>query len=463
METARPESVGLVADLYELTMAKSYLELGMNARATFSLFVRKLPKARSYLVACGLEEALRRLEHFGFDARGVNYLVSTGRLRRDQAEALARTRFTGNVRAVPEGRVVFANEPLLEVDAPLVEAELAETLVLNALHFPTAVATKASRCVTAARGRSVVDFGLRRTPGIEAGLAVARACWLAGFSATSNVQAGEELGIPISGTVAHAFVSAFPSERAAFDAWARTSDDPITLLVDTYDTQRGVRRAIELGEELRAHARKLGALRLDSGDLDALSRIARRMLDAAGFTDVKLFASGGLDEYALDALMRAGAPIDGFGVGTRIGTSADAPVLDMAYKLVEYDGRATLKLSEGKATLVGPKQVYRRRDAHGRFCEDRIACADEPLPRDGEWEPLLEQVMRGGEKLSSRSLADARETHAKEMRALPERISAIDPRGAPREGADARASYRVAISATLEARQRAAIDTAQSA
>jgi nicotinate phosphoribosyltransferase len=327
------------------------------------------------------------------------------------------------------------------------------------VHYATCVATKASRCVTAARGKAVVDFGLRRTPGIEAGLTAARACHLAGFASTSNVQAGAELGIPVSGTVAHAFVSAFATEREAFAAWARTSDDPITLLVDTYDTNQGVRKAIEIAETMRARGRRLGALRLDSGDLASLSRSARRTLDESGFADVKLFASGGLDEYALDALVRAEAPIDGFGVGTRIGMSADAPVLDMAYKLVEYAGRPCLKLSEGKATLVGPKQVFRRRDANGRFCEDRIASADEPLPSDGDWEPLLEQVMRDGEKLASPSLPsldDARARHAKEMQALPEPLRAIDPR-------DARAAYRVAISRVLEERQRAALEAARDA
>jgi nicotinate phosphoribosyltransferase len=441
--------------LYELTMARSYRMLGMNERATFSLFVRKLPASRSFLVACGLEEALSRLERFGIDERGVDYLVRECGFRREEAEALASTRFTGNVRAVREGRVVLADEPILEVDAPLVEGQLAETLLLNAFHFPTAVASKAARCVLAARGKTLVDFGLRRTPGIEAGLEVARACRLVGFAGTSDVQAGAALGIPVSGTVAHAFVSAFESEHEAFEAWARTSNDPLTLLVDTYDTSRGVRRAIEVGEVMRGRGRRLGALRLDSGDLDALSREARRLLDQAGFPDVKIVASGGLDETSVDALVRAGAPIDGFGVGTRIGTSADAPVLDMAYKLVEYAGRSCIKLSPGKTTLAGPKQVYRRRDARGVYCEDRIAAREEPPPREGDWEPLLEVVMRDGKRTrSTPSLDSLRADHEREMNALPDVLRTLSPSGA---------SYRVSISPALEVRQRRATDAARHA
>jgi nicotinate phosphoribosyltransferase len=435
----------LATDLYELTMAAGYRALGMQERATFSLFARQVPEHRAFLVAAGLDEALSRLEHLGLDEADVDYLVSSKLLGRDDASAIAKTRFSGDVRAVREGRVVFANEPLLEVDAPILEAQLVETLVLNAIHFPTCVATKAARCVASAKGRTLVDFGLRRTPGIEAGRVVARACFLAGFAATSNVDAGEALGIPVSGTVAHAFIEALPSEREAFEAWARTASDPVTLLVDTYDTLHGVRLAVEVGEELARAGRRLGALRLDSGDLDALSRAARRILDDAGMSDVRLFASGGLDEYALDALVSAGAPIDGFGVGTRIGMSADAPVLDMAYKIVAYAGRPCLKLSEKKATLVGPKQVWRRRGEGGRFVEDRIAALDEPSPGPA-WAPLLEPVVRDGQRVARPSLEELRAKHAEEIRALPPELLAID----------ARPTYPVAISPVLEERQRAA-------
>jgi nicotinate phosphoribosyltransferase len=346
-----------------------------------------------------------------------------------------------------EGRLVFADEPILEVDAPIVEAQLAETLLLNAIHFPTSVATKAARCVAAAHGKPLVEFGLRRTPGIEAGLTVARATWMVGFAATSNVQAGAMLGIPLSGTVAHAFIEVLSSERAALSAWARTAGDPVTLLVDTYDTLHGVRQAIAIAQELRAHGRDVAALRLDSGDLDALSRDARRILDDAGLREVKLFASGGLDEYAIDAFVRARAPIDGFGVGTRVGMAADAPVLDMAYKVVEYAGRPCLKLSENKSTLIGPKQVWRRRAPNGTFVEDRLAPLDEPAP-EGDWEPLLDTVVRRGVRVARPSLPELRASHAKEMEAFPRELLEIG----------ARPGYPVRRSALLEARQRAAVE-----
>ncbi len=443
---ASEPQLGLVTDLYELTMSATYHRLGMSDRATMSLFVRKLPDRRSFLVAAGLEQALERLERLGFDEAGIDYLVSTGHLRREDAEVLARTRFTGDVRAVREGTVLFPDEPLLEVDAPIIEAQLAETLLLNALHFPTLVATKAARCVAASGGRSLVEFGLRRTPGIEAGLEVARACWIAGFASTSNVQAGMTLGMPISGTVAHAFIEAMPDERTAFEQWALEAAGPITLLVDTYDTLHGARIAAELGRHLRRQNSKLYALRLDSGDLDALSRAVRKILDGADLRDVRIFASGGLDEYAIDALVRGGAPIDGFGVGTRVGMSADAPVLDMAYKIVEYAGRPCLKLSSKKATLVGRKQVWRRRTHDGRFVEDRISAHDEPPP-GADWRPLLEHVVRGGRTLARPNLDDVRRLHAEQIAALPPELLAID----------ARATYPVSLSSELRARHEAAV------
>lgn len=442
--------LGLVTDLYELTMAASYHRLGMHDRATFSLFVRKLPAHRSFLVAAGLEDALARLERLGFDDEGIDYLVTTGHVRPEEADALARVRFTGDVRAVREGRVVFPGEPLVEVDAPIIEAQLAESLILNAIHYPTLVATKAARCVAVAGGRPLVDFGLRRTPGIDASVDVARACWLAGFASTSNVHAARRLGIPASGTVAHAFIEAMPDERAAFEAWARTTVGPLTLLVDTYDTLSGTRRAIELARRLRGEGRALASLRLDSGDLEALSRAVRQLLDDAGLRDVRIFASGGLDEYAIDRLVRARAPIDGFGVGTRVGMSADAPVLDMAYKIVAYAGRPCLKLSAGKATIVGPKQVWRRRDSGGRLVADRIAALDEPAPTSGDWEPLLEPVVSDGRALRRPRLAELRSAHAAEVARLPAELRAIAPD-------EPRATYAVSISRVLAERHRAAV------
>jgi nicotinate phosphoribosyltransferase len=438
--------VVLTTDLYEITMAASYLALGIRGSATFSLFVRRLPPQRSFLVAAGLDAALSRIGVFAFGHEALEYVGSIGMVRGDVLADLADIHFRGDVRAVREGRVVFADEPILEVTAPIVEAQLVETAILNAIHFPTLVATKAARCVAAAEGRSLVDFGLRRTPGIEAGLAVARASYLAGFDATSNLLAGKRLGMPVSGTVAHSFIEIFPSELEAFRAFAAAYPGPVTLLVDTYDTTRGVARAVQVAHELSARGRRVAAVRLDSGDLATLSRETRRALDDAGLDDVRIVASGGLDEFALADLTRAGAPIDAYGVGTRLGMSADSPVLDMAYKIVAYDGRPCLKLSEGKETLVGPKQVWRRRGPGGRFAGDRIAAADEPSPGEG-WEPLLEPVMRAGEPLPLPSLAELRSLHRAEIEALPPELLDVGQK----------ALYPVERSPVLAGRQRAAV------
>ncbi len=445
-----PAEIALSTDLYELTMGASYAALGMNERAVFSLFVRRLPPNRSFLVVAGVEAAIERLVSFRFDDAALTYLRATGQVRDDFLPVLAGIRFTGDVWAVPEGRVVFADEPILEVEAPLIEAQLVETLIINAIHFPTLVATKATRCVAAAPGKVLIDFGLRRTPSIDAGLAVARACYIAGFAATSNLLAGKTYGIPVAGTVAHSFIQAFASEVEAFRAFGDTFPGGVTLLIDTYDTLQGARHAVMVVRELAARGKRVVAVRIDSGDLHRLSRAVRAVLDEAGLHDVRIVASGGLDEYELAALTRAGAPIDAFGVGTRLGMSADAPVLDMAYKLVEYQGTPRLKLSEGKQTLVGRKQVWRRRGHDGRFAEDLIATRDEPPPGDG-WEPLLEPVVIGGQVLSRPSLAEIRARHREEMAALPMDLTSIE---------EAR-PYPVRLSQRLTERQRRAVEEVQ--
>jgi nicotinate phosphoribosyltransferase len=453
----------LATDLYELTMGASYLALGMDEIATFSLFARSLPPRRSFLVVAGVEEALRRLVALELDAGAVDYLRSLGHVRRDVLDALARTRFQGDVRAVPEGRVVFAGEPILEVRAPIVQAQLVETTLLNAVHFPTLVATKAARCVSAAPGKPLVDFSFRRAPGIDAGIAAARACYLAGFSATSNVLAGHDLGIPVAGALAHACVELFPSEVDAFYAFAGTFPGPVTLLVDTYNARSGVAHAIEVARALEGSGQKVAAVRLDSGDLASLAEEARRALDEARLRNVRIVASGDLDEVALRALERAGAPIDEFGVGTRVGVSADVPALDLAYRLVDYGGRPCLTLSQGKETLVGPKQVFRCRGEDGRFAGDVLAAWDEPRPgapggvapcppgvapgvSRTTWEPLLEVVMRGGRPAPAPTLDALRARHRAEIEALPEGLLDLD----------LPSPYPVTVSPTLKARQRAA-------
>lgn len=446
----RGSCTGLATDLYELTMGAAYVGLGLDARATFSLSVRKLPAHRAYLVVAGLEGALASLEELSFDEDAARYLQATGRFHEAELSKLVATRFTGDVWAVPEGRVVFGGETLLEVDAPLLEAQLVETSLLDTVYYPTLVATKAARCVSAAPGKALVDFGMRRMPSIDASVAAARACYLAGFASTSNVLAGRELGIPISGTVAHSLIELFPSELDAFRRYASVVHGGVTLLVDTYDTLAGVRNAIRVARELERNASRLDAIRLDSGDLADLSRRARRMLDDAGLSRVRIFASGGLDEYALRRLESAGAPIDGYGIGTRLGMSADAPVVDMAYKLVSYDGRPCLKLSEGKATLVGAKQVWRRRAEGGRFVEDLVAARDEPAPGPG-WEPLLAPVMSQGRREPAPSLPAIRLRHEREMRSLPLELLGLEAR------AD---TYPVRLSPLLRQRQARAVEEA---
>ena len=383
-------SIGLTTDLYELTMASSYLRRNMNGQATFSLFARRLPPDRGFLVAAGLNDALNFLENFGFSDTDLEWLAGLG-FDSETLHRLRGLRFTGDVWALPEGRVFFADEPIIEVTAPLPEAQLVETLLLNQITYQTAVASKAARCNVAADGRAkLVDFSLRRTHGIEAGMAAARATAIAGFAGTSNVEAARSLNIPAVGTMAHSYIEAFPSERAAFVAYGQDFPDQTTFLVDTYDTLRGVATAIDVAEELGLQA-GLG-VRLDSGDLLDLSTRARQLLDSAGRDDVAIVASGGCDEFVVKSLLDAGAPIDVFGVGTSVGISADAPSVDTAYKLVEYDGRPVMKLSTGKESLPGPKQVYRS----SLLTPDVLATRSEVRPMG--LGPLLDKVMQGGQR-----------------------------------------------------------------
>jgi nicotinate phosphoribosyltransferase len=417
-------SPALFTDLYELTMAQAYWQSGTTAPATFSLFVRAYPPDRGYLVAAGLDTVLDYLEHFQFRPADLDYLRGLGRFDDRFLDALAGVRFTGDVRALPEGTIFFVNEPVLEVTGPVVEAQLVETFLVNQVNLQSILATKAARVMHAARGRQVIDFAARRCQGSEAADQFARVSYLVGFDGTSNTRAGARYGIPVWGTMAHSFVECFTSELEAFRQFAGSFPDTSTLLVDTYDTVEGTRKALAVAADLRRHGHELRAVRLDSGDLFDLSVKARRLADEAGFPNVQVFASGGLDEYEVDELLCAGAPIDGFGVGTKAGVSADAPLADCAYKLVEYDGRPVLKLSPRKQTLPGPKQVYRRRDAAGQCLGDVIASAGEPPPEGAE--PLLAPVMVGGERFGRpEPLAAARERFRREFAALPERHKAL--------------------------------------
>jgi nicotinate phosphoribosyltransferase len=432
----------LFTDLYQLTMAAAYVRAGLEPMATFSLFVRRLPPERGFLLAAGLEDVLHYLRALRFTPDALRRLGSLGRFEPAFLDRLGRLRFTGAVRAMPEGTALFAEEPILEVTAPLIEAQLVETAVINLVHLPTLVASKAVRAVLAAKGRALAEFGLRRSHGTDAGMKAARAAWIAGFDSTSNVLAGVLDGIPLSGTMAHSFVSAFGDELDAFRAYADAHPDDAVLLLDTYDTLAAARKAAGIARQLGASGHRLAGVRIDSGDLDRLSRAVRRVLDEQGAAGVPIVASGGLDEDDVARLVAAGAPIDAFGLGTRIDTSADAPSLDLVYKLVRIDDRDVLKLSEGKETWAGPKAVYRVAGPDGRFARDLLATADEPAPAGAA--PLLGPVMAGGEILPPRpSLDRIREHAAAQVAALPEEVRRLTGAG----------QYPVEISPLLRDRQ----------
>ena len=402
----------LLTDLYELNMVASYIRRGMTGLATFSLFCRQLPKQRGFLVAAGIENCLDYLQDLRFDESEIRYLGDELKFPPRDLEAFRQFRFTGDVWGVPEGRVVLAGEPLMEVTAPLPEAQLIETYVLNKITFETMIASKAARCVIAASGKDVIDFAFRRTQGIEAGIDVARVSAIAGFRATSNVEAARRYGLTAAGTMGHSYIQAFARERDAFTTFAQDFPGRTTFLVDTYDTVSGIKDAIEVIKKLKLRGRT--GVRLDSGNLLELSNRARKLLDGAGLKYVRVFVSGGLDEFQIDDLVRAGAPIDAFGVGTRMGVSADYPYLDTAYKMVDYAGRPVMKLSSGKVTAPGRKQVFRKRKPFG----DLIGLFEEPVPAGHE--PLLEPMMLGGKRTRGpASVAESRECFENDVASLP--------------------------------------------
>jgi nicotinate phosphoribosyltransferase len=386
----------LFTDLYELTMAASYFANKVFDVATFSLYIRDVYATRNYFVAAGLEQVLDELAAFQFSDQDISYLQSTGRFSEQFLNYLRQLRFTGEVNAMPEGTVFFANEPVMEVTAPIVEAQLIETFVLNTIGFQTMIASKAARCFHAAAGRPLIDFSLRRTQGQDAGIKVARSTFIAGFAATSNVLAGKIYGIPISGTMAHSYVSAFDNELDAFFAYADTFPDHSIFLIDTYDSVEGARHAAAVAKEMQKRGHTLIGVRLDSGDMVSLSREVRKIFDDAGLYDVKIYASSGFDEFKIAKVISEGATIDAFGVGTKVGVSADAPFVDVVYKMVRFKGRDVRKLSPGKVTLAGEKQVFRKSDQNGRYLEDIIGRRDEII---AEGKPLLEKVMENGHLL----------------------------------------------------------------
>ena len=413
----------LLTDLYQLNMAQAYLDQGATDTAVFEFFARTLPARRGFLVAAGLEQALDFLEKLRFTADEIIWLKSTGRFKNNLLDYLANFRFSGDVHAMPEGTVFFANEPILRVTAPLPQAQFVESRLINILHFQSLVAAKAARMRLAAPDKVLVDFGLRRAHGAEAGLMAARASYLTGFAGTATVLAGELFGIPLYGTMAHSFIEAFDDEMTAFETFARARPDNLVLLLDTYDTEAAARKVVALAPRLQAAGITIRAVRLDSGDLIALSKSVRGILDSGGLREVTIFASGGLDEDSLAAFARAKAPIDGIGIGTSLTTSADAPSADCVYKMQEYAGLPRRKRSAHKATWPGRKQVWRRYDASGRMSGDVLSLADD----DKAGEPLIHQVMKNGRRMAPSPSLDEIRLHAKrELQRLPENLARLD-------------------------------------
>jgi len=417
-----PEALGPLTDLYQLTMAAGYYANGMAGKtATFEVFVRRLPPNRSFLVFAGLEQAIGDLARLAFSGDQIDELRAWPAFRSLPAEffePLRSLRFQGDVWAIPEGTVVFAGETLVRVTAPLPQAQWVETFLLASLGYPTLVASKAARIVVAAAGKPLFEFGARRAHGPQAGMLAARSAYLAGFAATSHVEAARRLNIPCVGTMAHSWVQAFETEREAFEAYARVFPDSTTLLVDTYDTLEGVRLAATLDAPM-------AAIRIDSGDVADLARGAREILDAHGKSHVKILASGDLEETGLAEFTATNAPIDGYGIGTELVTSRDAPALSMVYKLVELEGRGVYKLAPGKKTYPAAKQVYRRVGADGRFESDLAARADEPPPNRGE--PLLVPILKDGRPVAPQpSLEEIRQRCADQLAALPEPLKQLE-------------------------------------
>jgi nicotinate phosphoribosyltransferase len=424
----------LLTDLYELAMLQAYRAGGMNGTAVFEMFVRELPPARNFLLVAGLQQVVEYLLALRFADDDLAWLASTGRFDGAFLDSLRDLRFTGDLDAMPEGTVAFGHEPLLRVAAPLREAQFVESRVLNLVHLQTLVASKAARCVLAAAGRPLVDFGLRRAHGAEAGLLSARASYLAGFAGTATVAASRRFGVPAFGTMAHSFVQAHDDEAAAFAGFARAQPGNATLLIDTYDTAAAAHKVVALA----ASGVPVQGVRIDSGDLGAQARAVRRILDEGGRAGVRIFASGNLDEHRLHELVAGGAPIDAFGVGTRMNVSADAPFLDCAYKMTEYDGRPRRKRSAGKANWPGRRQVFRRFGTDGRMRDDLVGLDGE----DAEGTPLLLPVLRAGRPVGPAPPLEAlRERARAQLAALPEALRALAP--APH--------YPVAVSGALRA------------
>jgi len=415
-----PMSGALLTDLYQLAMIQAYLDSDQTDTAVFEFFVRKLPPQRNFLMAAGLEQALDFLENLRFSTEELDWLGKTGRFNARLIDYLADFRFGGEVHAMPEGTLFFRNEPIMRVTAPLPQAQLVETRLINILQYQTLVASKAARMVLLAPGKLLVDFGLRRAHGADAGLMAARASYIAGFAGTATLLAEKVFGIPTYGTMAHSFIQSFDDEAEAFEAFARARPQNLTLLIDTYDTEAAARKVVALAPRLKQSGIAVQAVRIDSGDLTVLAKSVRDILDAGGLRDTGIFVSGGIDEGALAIFARDEAPIDGIGIGTSLVTSSDAPALDCAYKLQEYAGVPRRKRSTGKATWPGRKQVWRRYDEDGRMKSDVLSTEADVH----EGVSLIRPVMAGGRRIGPQPTLDEVRTHARhELTQLPTELS----------------------------------------
>ena len=426
----------LLTDLYQLNMLQAYLDAGMTETAVFEFFVRKLPASRNFLMAAGLETVVDFLEGAAFTAAELRWLRDCGRFSEALVDYLEGFRFSGEVHALREGTVCFPDEPLLRLTAPLPEAQLLETRIINLLHVQTVVASKAARMVLAAPGKTMIDFGLRRAHGAEAGLLAARASYLAGFAGSATTPAAWLYGIPVYGTMAHSFIQAHDDEEAAFENFARARPEAVVLLLDTYDSLAAARTVVRLAPRLAQRGITVRGVRLDSGDLAEEARAVRRLLDRAGLEDVRIFASGGLDETLLARYTAEGVPIEGYGIGTSLTTASDAPALDCAYKLQVYAGRPRRKVSTGKATWPGRKQVFRHYGHDAVMAGDVLTCEGDP--QGGE--ALVAPVMRAGRRIVPLPGLEEARAHARaELRRLPAALRSLEP--AP--------AYPVEVSAAL--------------
>ncbi|MDX1411536.1 MAG: nicotinate phosphoribosyltransferase [Nitrospirales bacterium] len=416
----------LLTDLYQLTMLQGYMEQGMEETAVFEFFVRKMPKQRGFFMAAGLEQLVEFLEGVHFTPSELDWIDKSGLFSKSFVDYLGRLSFSGDLHAMPEGTVFFTNEPIARVTAPLPQAQLVETRLINLLQFQTLVASKAARSVLVGEGKTLVDFGLRRAHGAEAGLLAARASYLAGFAGSATVLAEPLFGVPVFGTMAHSFIQAHSVETLAFEHFAQAQPNNVILLIDTYDTEEGARKVVGLAPRLKEKGITVKGVRLDSGDLTDHAFKVRRILDEGGLHNAQITASGNLDEYAIQAMVAAKAPIDLLAVGTKMTVSADVPYLDCAYKLQEYAGRACRKKSEGKATWPGRKQVFRQFNQDGRIDFDVLTTADDQQ----EGEALIQPVMESGKRIGSpRTLTQSREHARLQMTRLPEPLRQL------REGA----------------------------